>query len=222
MWNSYKKILFFIILLGFSFRIFNSNWDSGFMFHPDERAIYMFTIPIALPSSINEFLSPESSLNPNFFAYGNLPIYLLKIVSSYASVINPAFSEYSGIFVVGRIINAVFDTLTILIIFLLARKLFNIKAALLSSFFYSIAVFPIQNSHFYSVDISLTFFTLLTLLFLSFYMKTPNLKNALLTGLAFGLALATKISVLPFIFVIALGFITAKNSQGLTGLRKTW
>jgi len=205
-----KLFLLLIILAGFFLRTFNINWDNGYVFHPDERAIIMFTIPLEIPKSFSEFISPQSSLNPNFFAYGNFPVYLLKIASDTSSIINPLFSQYGGMHIVGRLINAFFDTSTILVLFLLTRRLFNAKTGLIAAFFYSISVFPIQNSHFFTVDIPLTFFTLLSLYFLDLYIEKPSLKHAVFTGIAFGLSIATKISILPLIFVIAFGFLIAR------------
>lgn len=204
-----KILLALTIFLGFSLRIFNINWDNGYIFHPDERAIIMTVDKLIYPTSAEGFLSPQSSFNPNFFAYGNFPIYLLKITSDVAANINPVFSQYNGMQIVGRVINTLFDTATILIIFLLSRKIFNVKTGLLASFFYSIAVFPIQNSHFFTVDIPLTFFTLLTLYFLYRYIKISSIKNTVFIGISFGLALATKISILPLIFIVTFGFLIA-------------
>ena len=83
--------LLLIIIVGFYLRTFNVNWDGGFYFHPDERAIVMFTVPLQLPKNLNEFLSPASHLNPHFFAYGNFPLYILRFFSELASHIDPAF-----------------------------------------------------------------------------------------------------------------------------------
>ena len=80
-WNKEKIILLLIILLGAFLRLYNLNWDQGYHLHPDERAITMFTLPLNFPTSISEFLSTTSPLNPHFFAYGSLPMYLLKAVA---------------------------------------------------------------------------------------------------------------------------------------------
>ena len=217
--NKTVVYLLFITLLGLYVRIFNLNWDNSFYFHPDERAIYMFTTPLSYPESLKSFLSSESPLNPRFFAYGNLPIYLLKFVSDIASLANPILSQYGGIHFVGRLINALAGTSTILLIFFFSKRLFDKNVALLSALFYSIAVFPIQNSNFYTVDTLLTFFILLTLFFLDVYIKKPILLNLFLVAISFGLALSSKISALPIILIILFGFIVVffrkKNKRSI-------
>ena len=93
-WNKEKIILLLIILLGGFLRFYNLNWDQGYHLHPDERAIVMFTTPLSFPSSIKEFLTESSPLNPHFFAYGSFPIYLLKAAGNLASNINSLYLYY--------------------------------------------------------------------------------------------------------------------------------
>ena len=61
-------ILILVIFVSAIFRIQGINWDQGNHLHPDERAIIMATLPLSFPSSIDEFLSPDSPLNPHFFS----------------------------------------------------------------------------------------------------------------------------------------------------------
>ncbi len=201
---SYKYLLFTILVAAFFLRSFNINWDQGFHLHPDERAIIMFTLPLRLPTSVQELLSPTSPLNPHFFAYGNFPLYLLKGVSSTAGIFNPTYLSYEGINIVGRYISAIADTATVLLLFLIGKKLFSKKIGLLASFLYAVFVFPIQLAHYYAVDSLLTFFIVATLLqLLNFYTK-PSIKNSLFVGVLFGLCLTTKVSAIPLIISIIL------------------
>lgn len=206
-----KIVLSIIILLGVFLRFYGINWDKSCCLHPDERAIIMFTTPISFPSSIEEFLSTSSPWNPHFFAYGSFPIYLLKSVLTLTGFLNPIYASYQMAGVVGRHISIAADIATIFLVFLIGKKLFDEKIALFAAFFYSISVFPIQASHFYAVDILLTFFILLTLYQLIRFYENPSVKNALFVGIVFGFALATKISAIPLIaavsFTIAADFI---------------
>jgi len=59
-----------LMCLGAFLRFYNLNWGAPFYFHPDERNI---------ASSISQLRFPNQ-MNPNFFAYGSLPIY--KIYSA--------------------------------------------------------------------------------------------------------------------------------------------
>jgi dolichyl-phosphate-mannose--protein O-mannosyl transferase len=206
--NKEKILLLLIILLGFYLRLYNINWDQGNHLHPDERAIVMFTLPLQFPSNIFEFLSTNSPLNPHFFAYGSLPLYLLKAIGAFAGIFYPQAASYDQINLIGRAISAIFDVGTLLIIFLLGKRIFSKQIGLLGAFFYAISVFPIQASHFYAVDIPLTFFIMLTLyLLILFYLK-PTRKKAILIGILFGISLATKTSALVLVISIGAALIS--------------
>ena len=156
--------LFLIILVSFYLRTFNVNWDNNHYFHPDERAIIMYASPLKFPTSIQEFLSIQSPLNPHFFAYGNFPLYLVKFFGSLLSGLNPVFSMYGGLHIVGRVISASADTGTVVLAFLIGSLLFSKRAGLIAATLYCFSVFPIQVAHFYAVDALLTFFMTATIL----------------------------------------------------------
>lgn len=205
--NKYRIHIYLVIIVltGFYFRTFNINWDNNYYFHPDERAIIMYTSPLKLPLSIGEFFSTQSPLNPHFFAYGNFPLYLLKLSGVLASFIDPAFAVYGGLHIIGRLISALADTGTIIIVFAIASLLFSKKAGLFAAFFYAASVFPIQLSHFFAVDTMLTFFMTTTLLCILSFIKSPAHGKLLVIGILTGFALATKISALILLPLILLG-----------------
>jgi hypothetical protein len=121
-----KRLLFLVLLIGLFFRIKGISWDQGFALHPDERMIVMVTEKIFLPTDWQTVFQPESPLNPDFFAYGSLPIYLLKFVSWLASLIAGSFwMGYSHLFIVGRFLSAVFDLGVVLLVYKISDKLFN-------------------------------------------------------------------------------------------------
>jgi len=187
-----KHFLFLILLLAVLLRFYGLNWDQGHHLHPDERMITIVTTRLQFPDQ----------LNPEFFAYGSLPIYLLKFLGWLFSFLDPKWAQYSHINLIGRGISVVFDLGTVYLIYLIAKKLWGQKTAFTASLFYTLAVFPIQAAHFYAVDTLLTFFILAVLYFL---IKISNSKSLfLLTGLFFGFALATKVSAILLIVPIAL------------------
>lgn len=206
--KKYKNVffVFLIFLMGFVLRTFDINWDQNNHLHPDERMLVMVTEQVKF--DLTNFFSPDSLLNPKFFAYGSFPIYLLKTVSFFFSFIIPWFATYDGIAIVGRILSALADSMTIFLVFKITQKIFNSeKKAILASLIYCIFVLPIQLSHFFAVDTFLTFFVILTLYFsLKFYEKN-SLKNALLVGIGFGLSLATKISAAVVILSLGMALI---------------
>lgn len=198
-----KLLLIAVILLAALFRFYGLNWDQGYYLHPDERAIIMTVSSLSWPQNISEFLSVTSPWNTHFFAYGSLPFYLLHTVGQLLSNINPNFTHYGYLHFPGRSISAISDLLTLFVLFLLGRKLFNEKVGLIAAFFYAVSVLPIQLSHFYAVDTLLTFFILTILYQLVLFYEKPTIKRGVVVGFLFGIALATKVSAL--VLVVAIG-----------------
>lgn len=195
-----RILLFAILSLGLAVRIIGINWDWGFMLHPDERMLVM----------VSERIRFFSQLDPQFFNYGTLPVYLHRaIVQLTASAALP----------VARLLSALVDMGTIAVIFFLARKIFQHSApALLASACYALSVFPIQNAHFFVVDPFLTFFIFLTLFIGTTYLekKEIRLRFVVLLSASSAAALATKFTgILLIPYIIAVLFIRFRFSRNL-------
>lgn len=196
-----KSWLFWVMLsiftIGLGLRVLGIYWDHGFHLHPDERMIVMVSEKLAFPKpfSFKILFSPQSPLNPKFFPYGSLPLYLLKFSSWLVALFfGRQWLSYANLPVLGRIISTLFDLGTIWLIFKLAERLFNRKTGALAAFFYATCVFPIQASHFYAVDVMLNFFIWATIYQLLIFYSKPGLVSAFKVGVFFGLSLATKVS----------------------------
>jgi hypothetical protein len=197
-----NMLLLIILLIGISARLFGISWDNGYHLHPDERAIIMSVLELQFPPSLQSFFTPESTWNPHFFAYGSFPFYLLKVISTIVGQIDPHYTSYEKMNLVGRFLSALFDAGTMIVLFFLTKKIINKETALLAAFLYAISVLPIQLSHFYAVDTLLTFFILFTLYHLICFYEKATIKRAVFIGVCFGFALATKISATVLIAVI--------------------
>jgi len=179
----------------------------------------MVTENINLPVGIkiSEIFSSNSPLNPKFFAYGSFPIYLLKFTGYIFSHFDPSIPSYDKINLLGRLISAIFDSLTVLLIYLITKQLFSSnKKALLASLVYALSVLPVQLSHFYAVDTLLTFFICLTLYQTIVLYRHFTVKNSIFAGIYFGLALATKISAT----VLLISFFFSFTVETLLSLKK--
>ncbi len=213
-----KILLLIIFFFAFTFRIIGINWDHGYNIHPDERAIIMNVLSLSAPHSIEDFFSPDSPLNTKFFAYGNMPFYLLKFILFLFSFIHPYLAMYESAGIVGRGIISVLELGTILLIFLISRRLWNTHIGLIASAIYALSVFPIQISHFYTVDPFLSFFMLLTVFNALRLYESPSIRYALFTGVSLGSAFASKISAFPVLAPLALAifFLLLKSNKRLS------
>jgi 4-amino-4-deoxy-L-arabinose transferase-like glycosyltransferase len=207
----YKYLLFGIFIIAGFLRFYNLNWDQGHYLHPDER-LYTNASNIYLPSNPSDLLSPDSPLNPQMFYYGSLPLYIYKLANVY-------LLPFLSFNMTGRFISALLSTLTIYLVFLLGKTIFDKKTAILATIIFAFSAGLIQHAHFDTTESILIFFlTLITLLTAKFAVKKNYLLLPIL-GACVGLSYATKITGLTFILLpllaIAYEFFKTRHKQKL-------
>jgi hypothetical protein len=194
--------------------------------------------------SIGEYFdSKTSTLNPynrgySFFVYGNLPMTMVRIAADAAGQVD--------VKTLGRQFSAMADLFTILFLYLLVSRLYGRKVGLLASLFSALTVMQIQQSHFFTTDLFVNMFAYLAIWFAVEIVirKEQKLKTEYLLsikslvsnplfllsigfGLAFGMALASKVNIYPLAVLLpgafALRYLTqsplsrreiAKHSEG--------
>ena len=198
-------LLGLIVLLALGLRLYGIDWDDGGLFHPDERAILMQTERIDFPSSGSEFgdlfSAEDSPLNPGWFNYGSLPIYMLRTVQAVASPVTDW--DLFDLRIPGRVISTLADTVTILLVFAFGARWYGRRVGLLSAALTALAVIHIQLSHFFAVDTILTMFILATLFVSARVAHTGSRRDTLIAGVLFALAVTTKASAAPLVLTIA-------------------
>jgi YYY domain-containing protein len=169
-------LLLGVLMLAAYFRFSGIDWDDDHHLHPDERFMTMVASSISSVDGLSEYFdTANSSLNPNnrgygFYVYGTLPLFIVRYA---AEMLNQA--GYSEIHLVGRFFSGLFDLLTVLMVFLIAVRLFrNYRLALLAALFSALAVLQIQLSHYFTVDTYTNFFTFLAFYFAVRVMTDPQ------------------------------------------------
>lgn len=154
-----------ILMIGAYFRLVGVNWDQEFHLHPDERFMTMVETSIAPVEHFSDYFNTEqSTLNPNnrgfgFYVYGTLPLFMVRYVAEWLGE-----TGYGQVYLVGRVISALFDLMTIVLIYFIAVKLYRKpKLGLLAAALYSFSALPIQLSHYFTVDAVANFFVCLTI-----------------------------------------------------------
>ena len=195
-----------ITILAGILRFYNLNWDGPFSLHPDERNIARAVLNLDFP---------RGDLNPNFFAYGAFPLYLIYL----AAPLDP-----EQIVLAGRILSALFSTLTIPLVYFSAILLLNLlnkktlsatglalAAALIAAFNPGM----IQYAHFATFEALLTI-QYLVIAFLGMKLaQTGKWRDYLLLGFFISMSIATKVvslTMLPILFVADL-FSRMKNPR---------
>ena len=203
-----------ILLLAICLRFYGINWDQQGLFHPDERAILFHVNDMEWPSLSDVgvlFDAENSPMNPRWFPYGSLPLYAVKVTQTLISPIVQL--DFWQLRILGRTISALSDTGTVLMVFLLGRRLYGHKVGLLASLLTSVTVLHVQLSHFYAVDTYLTFFLISAIYFMVRMLQDGGLKYSFFTGVFIALALASKISVLPIFASLLLVYVVIFKSS---------
>jgi YYY domain-containing protein len=227
-----------------------SDWDESQHLHPDERFLTMVSSAISpvtgcsdaglsvsdCPNSQKQWLSisqyfdtEKSPLNPanrgyTFFVYGTLPLFLVRYVAELTGM-----TGYDEIALAGRQMSALIDLGSVFLLYLIASRLYGRRVGLLAAAFSALAVMPIQQSHFYTVDNFPTFFMLLSAYFALDVAQAGRMRvdglgggweaalRGLLTsrlfrasiffGLATGMAMASKLNAAPVAGLLPLALL---------------
>jgi YYY domain-containing protein len=197
-------VLFVVLIVAALLRFNGLKWDEGHHQHPDERFLSTVTNDLQWPENFRDYFNPDVSTlspysNPNMglYVYGMLPVYIVKWVAIHLDKNN-----YDNITQIGRMLSGLFDLGSILLLFLIGTKLYGRKIGLLAAALLSFSVLNIQLSHFFAVDTFANLFILATIYFLLRSQESGHWLDFVITGLMFGLGLASKISVFTLVVPI--------------------
>ncbi len=216
-----------MLVAALALRLFGLTWDEGRDLHPDElfvaKIVLIDRIHFAWPPDWSTLLDPATSgLNPRSadpdtgefreFAYGALPLWVTDATAKGVSVVTGAnWNSADRAYLVGRAISALLDTGTVLLTFLLGRRLFSTRTGLVAAAAYACAPMMIQLAHFFTTDSWLTFFVALCLLLAVGAASNGRLRWFAASGFALGLAMATKGSV--FTLAVVIGAAALANDR---------
>ncbi|MFX0198099.1 MAG: glycosyltransferase family 39 protein [Candidatus Hodarchaeota archaeon] len=198
---SYEKIILTVIIaLGILARLWGIYYGLPHTeCYPDEKELILKAVNYG-----------RGDLNPHDFRYPSLYSYVLSILYGFYYIVGRILGSFSSsadymvalitnptiFFVVDRMLCALFGTLTIVIIYKVAKKLFHSTAALISALFMAFAYLHVVYSHFGVTDIPMTFLLVVSLYFVAKCHEEPIAKNYLLAGIFAGLATSTKYNAL--------------------------
>ncbi|MBM3190479.1 MAG: phospholipid carrier-dependent glycosyltransferase, partial [Chloroflexi bacterium] len=201
-------LLAVILLMGAALRFTGVAWDENQHLHPDERFLTMVENGLRWPESFSEYLdSSRNPLNPYnsgpvTYVYGLFPVVAAKFLGQLTGK-----TGYDGVYLAGRVMNGSLDLICVFLVFLMGRRLYDARVGLLGALFAALSVFNIQNAHFFTVDLTTTFFVTLAMYYVIRVAQGGGWGSVVMLGVAFGLAVSAKISVLSFPLVIVLAYL---------------
>ncbi|MCX6794177.1 MAG: glycosyltransferase family 39 protein, partial [Candidatus Gottesmanbacteria bacterium] len=140
-------------------------------------------------------------LNPKFFAYGGLPIYLYRALGEEVVLAthNPEWLfDWGHIAVIGRYVSAIISTISIFLIYLVGASYFTPTVGILAATLLTFSPWAIQQAHFDTTETMLVFY-LLAMTWVSHQLfRKLNRRSVIQLGLLWGLAMAAKTTSLLF------------------------
>lgn len=213
--------IFAIILFSFFvfFTFFDLNWGAPYYFHPDERNI---------ASSVTQ-LDLRTNMNPHFFAYGSLPIYIVYFSGVVLNVVTDHFLNFQTVpfesaMVIGRFFSGILTLALVFLIYKTTVEISDKKSGIIAALFGTTSVAYFQFSHFGTFEIWLSFFSLfLTWLFIR-YLKTDKniffISGCFLLGLLTALKLSSAVLVIiPILVITYKAFKKTKRLKALSVLK---
>ncbi len=221
---SHRVLLLVILLAALTMRVIGINWDQGSHMHPDERFLTTIASAIGKPDNLTSearnrcpdtarhtayFDTQCSVFNPNnisegSYVYGTLPLFIINLAGQGAAALNIGGLEnpshwvgYDYIHLVGRFVSAIADTITILVLYLIGKRLFTRNHGILAATLYAFAVLPIQLSHYWTVDVQSHLYVALALYGAIEIGLRGRFWGYAIFGLALAAALASRVNLYP-------------------------
>lgn len=181
----YTIMLGIILVIGFILRTYGNNFGLPMLFHPDE--------PTLINRAIN--IIETGDLNPHFFNYPSLLIYIYAIIFKIGYVferIGLIHVDRSLLYLTGRFLSAFMGTLAILIVYYIGKILYSKNVGIVAAAFLAVMPLAVGDSHYATVDTPLYFFVCLSFLYVSLMLKNGSQNYYMLAGITAGLAASTK------------------------------
>jgi hypothetical protein len=191
-----SPLLISILLIAFVVRF----WGIGFGLpntrcRPDEYIV----VETALRFGTGDF-------NPHTFWYGTLYMYalfslyvlyfLLGVVSgqysSTADFLLECALKPTNVYLIDRCFVAVLGSATVVIVYLIAKNLFDRKTGLISSVFMALAYLHVRDSHFGVLDVPMTFLIMCSVLYIVRSYTDTSVRNYVIAGIFAGMATSLK------------------------------
>jgi len=193
-------------------------------YHPDESQFI---------ESLSNMNPKKLDFNPHYFYYGTLYFWFLGLALAIAFLFGlvkliPDLSffyfhpeELGRFYIAGRMVSVVFAVLTCFLVFLIARKLYGEKKALISSLFLSLTPIFVINAHYVAVDITEVFFITLSFFLSLKILESEKNKWYIFAGIVAGFAGSAKYPGILIILTIPIASFL-KGGKGWANLLRSF
>ena len=208
-----------LLFVGLAIRPWGIDFGAPLVIHPDEDQVAGRTILMLRRGWIDP---PEPFVYPTVFQYLLLPAFGLYYVRGLSAGVWDSLTEVHreefGFYYVARAHSAVLGTLTILLVYLVARRLWPGSrgrwVGTVAATFMTFSFNHVRQSHFAVTDAAMTFFVVLALLAVVGVYREGSLWQYVVAGFLVGIACATKYNALPIVFVLVAAHFLGRPLRG--------
>lgn len=232
-WTKNAFLLFLILIIAFILRIWGVNFGLPGLFHVDER-----------PLVYNSFHILTHKGKVAYYGSGSLFCYLLSflysiyyLVLKIKGVVQAPFDflvlyikNPTNVYLIGRIFCVISSTLSIFVVYLLGKKLYNKSIGLLSAFFLAVSFLSVQHAKYIKGDNLGILMLLLAFYFcieakkeFSCFQDRTNyeIKAYIIAGIFTGIAVALRFTLcIAPLALISICFMQSITGIGWKGFKK--
>jgi hypothetical protein len=205
-------MLIFVLVVAMILRFYAIRFGEPYRYHPDE---------VKLLSTAGRLLQTHFVDREAYFAYGIYPVFytmLLSVLIGGYILFNVIIGRFESIesaqivyeqnsfqfLLIGRYFVALLGVLSVLLLYGILKRLYSQKTAFIGAALLAVNFVHVRNSHFSTVDVPVTFWTLAAMYFCAGILNDPRRRNYILAAVGVAFAVATKFSlvflVCPLIF----------------------
>jgi hypothetical protein len=213
--------LFIVTLIsGFALRLWGIGFGLPYRYHIDEQG----WIAYAGLLCSGQFNFPPWTAGPTFFHIslcgGDILLFVIgRLGGTWHSVSEfKAFydADPTLVYLVGRTFNALVGTATVGTIYLLGKRLWNMRVGAIAAALLAFNYLHVRDSHFVVSDILTTFLLTTGLLFAAAAMQNSRLRDFAVGGLCAGIATGIKSTFVFAVFPLALAYFLSFEGFSLT------
>ncbi len=211
-----------ITLIAFALRVWNIGYDLPRIY----RGIEYIEVMRALELGMGQFnfnrIAKGGLFYLLFFEYGIffVVLWFLGVVASPQDFAAYFMKDLTPFWIIGRMTSVLMGTASVVLVYLLGKKLFDAKVGLLAALFFALNPIHIEFSHYICVDIPMIMMSIAALYMMAFVSSDGTLKYYIATSLCVALAMLNKfpavVLVVPF-FIVHVARVR-KEGKGFFGL----
>jgi hypothetical protein len=217
-----------VLALSLFLNLFNIQFGLPYIYG---RNVEGRIVTLTINAMVTGDLNPHVAIYPHFQLYilmlAFIPYYLwglaTGLLTSRADLLTIFQTDPTALYAISRSVTAIFGTGCVLMVYLIARRYYGWKTAILASLFLACSPLLIINTHMVTPDVIMTFFILVACYYSMNILEGGKFSDYFLSGAAIGLATSTKYPGISACVLVVTAHILFRKSTGPTeGEDRKW